>query len=270
MDAGWGSAICEALEATERTWIGVEADPLPRRLAAAGWRPDEPDEYCPRCGGDAGPFEAGAAGCPRCRAARLPWTRCVRLGRYEGVLRDVVHEVKFTAWRSLGTAIGRELGRSIARAADADGSLRGVPVRIVPVPTSLRRRMARGIDHSLVLARGAARELPGARVWPLLARAHRPSQVSVPASQRRKNVAGTIRVTGGARMAHNLGRIARIGAAATGGRVLVVVLDDVRTTGATLRAAAGPVRMFLEAEGRAEAVVWTAVVAVTPEQDRSG
>jgi len=41
--------------------------------------------------------------CPACRGKRLPWARAVRLGEYDGLLRDAIHEVKFTRWRTLGS-----------------------------------------------------------------------------------------------------------------------------------------------------------------------
>ena len=103
--------------------------------------------------------------------------------------------------------------------------------------------MRHGIDHSLVIARGAAAEL-GVDVCPLLTRSHRPSQTSVPASERRTNVAGSIR--------------ARRGVVSPA--PFVIVLDDVTTTRATLLASCGAAR---KVPGVAR--VWAAVLSVTPE-----
>src|SRR5438552_1298166 len=66
----------------EQTWLGLSTPPLAERLAAAGWHPDSPDSYCPRCGTTVGPHESGADGCPACRERRLPWERMIRLGSY--------------------------------------------------------------------------------------------------------------------------------------------------------------------------------------------
>src|SRR4051812_1433546 len=85
------------------------------------------------------------------------------------------------------------------------------------VPSEFRRRLARGSDHTLVVARGV-QQVTGGRIVRALARAHRPSQVGLPMTERRRNVAGTMRLRNGQDLAG----------------CTVVVLDDVRTTGATM------------------------------------
>lgn len=237
-DGGWRGALREI----ERVWLGLEVPPLPDRIAEAGWAPDLPDTYCGRCGRTVGPHEATAAGCSVCRGRRLPWEHLVRLGEYRGLLRQVIHEVKFTRWRRLGHDIGRILGSELGRALDRAGVERE-QVALAPVPASWWRRIRHGIDHSLVVARGVAAEL-GVEVCPLLTRSHRPSQTSVPASERRANVAGSIR--------------ARRGVAAPA--PLVVVIDDVTTTRATLLACCGAIRKVPQVTR-----VWAAVLSVTPE-----
>ena len=276
MSASFLRTAREVWHATERTWIGVSTPPLTRRLEDAGWTPDGPDDCCPRCARDTGPFEARRDGCPRCRDRRLPWSRAVRLGRYEGVLRDIVHDVKFTAWRSLGTAVGRELGRAVGEAIAADPDTRGRAVIVVPVPTTLRRRLARGIDHTMILARAVAGSLERGRVAAWLRRTHRPSQLAVPASSRARNVAGSIRLKRG-----GAGLVAREAGA------IFVLVDDVTTTGSTLRAAAVPLAAAMRAAGHAAAEIagpggtegdldasgqrlWVATVAVTPERRERG
>jgi predicted amidophosphoribosyltransferase len=239
--SGWRAALREI----ERVWLGLAVPPLAERLADAGWSPDDPSAYCARCGRTIGPHEADGSGCSVCRPRRLPWDRIVRLGPYRGELRRIVHEIKFTRWRRLGDDIGRLLGRELRERLEAAG-IEPASVLLVPVPTSWRRRIARGIDHPLVIARGVAAEV-GAEIAPLLERTHRPAQTSLPAGRRRENVEGSIR--------------RRRGIQAPAGHLVVV--DDVTTTRATLR---GACRALRDAQpGSGPCTIWGAVLAVTPE-----
>lgn len=228
----------------ERVWLGRTRGPLAERLAEAGWSADEATAYCPRCASSAGPYDADDTGCGWCRGNGLAWERAVRLGDYAGVLRDVVLEVKFTRWRRLGDRLGRMLGRALGEALDDAGVERERAV-LVPVPMSLRRWLVAGIDHAMVIARGVAAEA-GVPVARALRRRHGPSQVQVSRRQRFRNVQGAFaareRAVEGLR-----------------DRVFVVV-DDVRTTGATMTGAC----LALRKAGASR--VWSAVLGVTPER----
>jgi predicted amidophosphoribosyltransferase len=236
---GWAAWLREV----EHAWLGLTTPPFAERAAEAGWSPDAPGAYCPRCGSGVGSFECDSTGCSTCRGEPVAWDRCVRLGPYEGVLRDAIHDLKFTAWRRVGEDLGERLGVALA------GALRGVGLdpasaALVPVPTTLRRRLLRGIDHTLTICRGVRRVL-GCEIVPVLTRSHRPSQLRVPMSQRRANVRGTMR---------------RCGAVSA---PVVVLVDDVRTTGATLTEAVRAMR----ANGRwpmgVGTAVWAGVLAVS-------
>ncbi len=235
----------------EWAWVGSEP-PAVDRLAGVRWR-DAPELVCPRCAGDVGLFEADADGCPACRSRRLAWREAVRLGPYADELRECVLELKFTRRRPTGVILGRWLGEAIA-ARLTDHGLPPNRALIVPVPTTRRRRMARGIDHSAVLARSAACA-SGAAWGRLLTRRSGRPQTSVPASRRLRNVAGAFKA-----------RSAR--AVAGEAPAVVVVVDDVRTTGATMTAACRALRSGMRAADWA-CPVWSAVVGVTPARDRA-
>lgn len=219
-------------------------------MAMSGWSPDDRGVYCWRCGRTIGPSESDDRGCPRCRAEDLPWERLVRLGSFEGLIRDMVHEVKFTRWRRLGHDLGVLVGRAVA------GEMARVGVDpsraiVVPVPMSTWRRLTRGIDHTQTIARGVAQVL-GTRVVRAMSRRHRPTQWSVPASRRHANVATSFRSLEGTLPDASL----------------IVLVDDVTTTRSTLRAACNTLRKGPRSQKSSEiGRIWTAVIGVTPEPE---
>lgn len=231
----------------ERAWLGLTKPSFAERAALCGWRADAPGEACGRCGSSVGAYEADESGCPACRGKRLPWAKCVRLGEYDGLLRRVVCETKFTAWRRLGRDIGRLLGAQLADAMERAG-VEASRAIIVPVPTTFWRRVHRGIDHTWCIARGV-RDATGVEIVRGLARRHVTQQASLPKSQRSENVRGTMSQRG----------------VDFSGRV-VIVLDDVRTTGATMLEACRALRRG--EKDRRPSEVWAAVAAVTPDARR--
>ncbi|HVE62368.1 MAG TPA: phosphoribosyltransferase family protein [Mycobacteriales bacterium] len=112
------------------------------------------------------------------------------------------------------------LAQALARAVAA---LRSGPVTLVPVPSSRHASRARGYDHALRLARGAAAALPHGEVAPVLVRVRRTTdQVGLGAAARAANTAGAFAVLGdGRRWCHP-----------------VILVDDLMTTGSTLAEAA--------------------------------
>ncbi|MEM1167439.1 MAG: phosphoribosyltransferase family protein [Planctomycetota bacterium] len=188
-----------------------------------------------------GPYEVGEFGCSACRTSRLPWELVVRLGVYEGELRGWLHELKFGRWRPAGRTLGRWLGERLVEAGIARDAV------LVPMPTTTHRVVQRGIDHTRVLAR-AMSTVCGAEIVPALRRDHRASQRSVPASDRAANVRNAFAVRSLRRFR---GRVA--------GRTVVLV-DDIVTTGATVRAAARALMPF----GPSRVVVGVVAVADPP------
>jgi predicted amidophosphoribosyltransferase len=177
------------------------------------------------------------------------------LGGYEGVLREAIHQAKYERWRVVGTALGELLGAAIRDELEAAGVDPAAAV-LVPMPTTLRRRMVRGVDHALVLSRGVNRVV-GGRIARPIRRAHRRSQVEIPMSERARNVARAFWPTEG----WLLGDWTRGGTARD-----LIVIDDVLTTGSTMRGACRAVgAAFRRAEGGGvgrggRPRVWAAVV----------
>lgn len=152
------------------------------------------------------------ARCPRCRRMRRQIDRARAIGEYEGALKAIVHALKYEGRRSLAAPLGalmRTRGADVLAAADC----------VVPVPLHGSRRRERGFNQAFDLARTL-----GAPVVEALRRTRATAtQTSLPAGQRHGNVRGAFAPT----------RAARALAGA-----IVVLVDDVSTTGATLEACA--------------------------------
>lgn len=151
--------------------------------------------------------------CPRCwedaRAAD---------GRYEGALREIIHALKYDGRRSLAAPLAALL-RDRHHAALAGAS------SVVPVPLFAWRRLRRGFNQAAVLA--ARLELPVVHaLWRV-----RPTvpQTGLTAIERRRNVRGAFRFSP---------LVSRKTRARYVTDQIVVLVDDVMTTGATSGACA--------------------------------
>jgi ComF family protein len=149
--------------------------------------------------------------CPRCwedaRAAD---------GRYAGVLREIIHAMKYEGRRSLAQPLAALLrDRHHATLAGA--------ASVVPVPLFPSRRLRRGFNQAADLA--ALLGLPVVHaLWRVRPTA---TQTGLTAAQRRRNVRGAFVLSPLVRR--------RIRARYITGRIVVLV-DDVMTTGATAAA----------------------------------
>ena len=227
-------------ESIETDLLGRTTLAFDRWAARTGWTPDTPDAYCWRCGGSVGPHEQDGEGCADCRSKRLPWDRALRLGLYRDELREAVLSLKFNAWRPHGDGLGEHLGWIIRRQLD-HAQIPATQARLVPIPTHRIRRIARGVDHTLVLARASARRsgCPIARV--LRARA-RPEQVGLSATARTRNIRDAF--LGDPRRVRK--SIGSCGDGTENGVRVWVLIDDVRTTGATFVSGARTLRKVLK------------------------
>jgi len=243
--------------AFESVFLDITAGPLIDRAAQAGWSADEIGDYCPRCGQSTLETEIGAKGCLRCSGINFAWERFVRLGEYRGELARWVREVKFTRWRRLGLDLGRLLGAQLAEAWRLSGGSERRPPVIVPVPDSPLRRVWRGIDHAAVIAGGAAAATGWPVVHPLVRRVGR-SQLSVPPSERAANATKAFGLHKGIRLNELSGRV-------------VVMMDDVVTTGATMRACCKLLTTACRRMDLAERPeVWAACLARTAVMPEAG
>jgi ComF family protein len=178
------------------------------------------------------------ARCPRCRRGRRLVDRAMSAGAYDGALRAVVHALKYEGRRSLARPLATLMRRRCAPI------LEGVDY-LVPVPLHVSRRRARGFNQALDLARHLGGD--GLEVCQALRRIRAtPTQTGLPAAQRHRNMRHAFAP---ARRAPRLGG------------VIVVLVDDVSTTGATLEACA---RVLKEMDVREVRAVTAARVVMPP------
>jgi ComF family protein len=134
-------------------------------------------------------------------------------------VRALILEAKFRGNRRAQRLLGTVLANHLADALRAES----LPCRLIPIPLGARRRQERGYNQVEEIARAACRALPlPIRLEPrLLARVieTRP-QTELGKDARRRNIAGVFR-------AQDLDPA-----------YLYILIDDVLTTGATLREAA--------------------------------
>ena len=174
---------------------------------------------CRRCGDALASWRAAdldRVECARCRRVHGSVAGIRAIGGYVDPLRSIVQALKYDARRSVAAPLGalmRERGASVLHGADA----------VVPVPLHITRRISRGFNQADDLARHL-----GPRVVPALRRTRATrDQVTLPSARRHANVRGAFAATAAARDLR-------------GG--IVVVVDDVYTTGATLEACAAALK----------------------------
>jgi len=139
-------------------------------------------------------------------------------GEYEGALRDILHAFKYDGRRRLAAPLGAIMQR-------AGAGLLSDAHCVVPVPLHLWRRMRRGFNQADDLARHLGPPVVHA-LW--RTRATVP-QTGLHAAARRRNVTRAFRLSPFlSRRSRERWLTDRI----------VVLIDDVRTTGATLNACA--------------------------------
>jgi ComF family protein len=169
-------------------------------------------DYCRRCGRDAGRFALLAGKCPDCQGKEIRFDGIARAGIYEQTLRKMI-----LSFKNGRTELDSVLGFLANSALQGSGFSDEVEL-FIPVPLHWTRRLVRGYNQSHVLARKLMH--PKAKISTDLVRIRRtkaqPAMISPVA--REKNVAGAFAV----RRRHNF----------NGQNVCLI--DDIKTTGATL------------------------------------
>ncbi len=165
------------------------------------------------------PFDAGGTMVSAAAIADPPdYDRARAVARFDGVMRTLVHDLKFRDRHDARRLLGRWLVRAGAEL------LAGAEL-IVPVPLTRLRLLSRRFNQAAILAQEVSRITGiGAEPLALLRTRRTRPQLGLSRAERRKNVAGAFAVADAYK--------ARIAGAR------LVLIDDVITTGATARACA--------------------------------
>jgi len=168
--------------------------------------------------------------CPSCHHLKLPFAEITSVGNYEGRLREAVLSAK----SNRGTSAAWDLGQLLT--SSLEGHVPNPP-DIVPVPMHWMRRLRRGTNTALILAKSFARKTG----WPVRrlvsCRHAMAKQSELPITARQKNVRNAFAVKG----------------PISSDRPIVLV-DDIMTTGATLTELARVLRQAGAAEIRVAVV----------------
>jgi ComF family protein len=177
--------------------------------------------------------------CHGCREFEPEFDRAVSFGEYAGVLRGLIHLLKYDGILPAAPALGRLLAEAVAQLGRDDGA---TPL-LVPVPLHSSKRSERGFNQAELIVRSAAKHLPTRPEIATVLKRQRAthSQVGLTREERVANMRGAFRVTDPERVK---------------GRKVIIV-DDVMTTGTTVSECA---RVLKKAgAGR----VWAATAART-------
>lgn len=169
--------------------------------------------YCPQCASLFGDGDEPPALCPECVHEPPPWETVHFHNAYADTLRTLILSYKFK--RGLGRT--RLLADLAVNAFKRGGT--PPPDVIIPVPLHTRRLLSRGFNQSLEIANELGRTLDRPVLKTALTRIrHTPPQTRLGRTARRENIRNAFTVDH-TQVAHRT----------------ILLVDDVYTTGATLR-----------------------------------
>ncbi len=222
--SGWTKAIADVVYPPRcrgcGVWESVGTDDL-CGVCAAQLLEQVVSPCCPRCGGRVAAFELNEGRCQECRTLSAAVVQTARVGPYEGSLRDLFLGYKFRHREGLAPLLARWLSLAV----QSHDWLDRVDA-VTFVPSHWRRQLMKPLYPSRLLAEHAAGNL-GKPFVPLLRRVHaRYHQIGLSYTARQANVRGAFSLVRGVRLSD-----ARL-----------LLIDDVRTTGATLEECARVLR----------------------------
>lgn len=222
--------------ALERDLLGWELPPIPVAFQDMPIVSDPISAWCPRCGASVGPGEVTDAGCGECRGGTSPIRRTVRIGEYGGGLAKRILQTKHLRWPWMARALGARLA---AQCLESLGQELAAVEAVVSIPMPTFRRWLRGIDHAAEVAAGVAAGI-GCPLWRPLRQVGGQTQVSRSRTDRRR-ATRRFQAMQQERAWAPLGRMWPFGLSQwrwSRPPASVLLVDDVRTTGATLEQAA--------------------------------
>lgn len=190
---------------------------------------------CQICGAPLPSGENSAIICPRCTESPPPFQICRSIGRYESVLLEAVHALKYRGEIPAGIALGKILSSCVGEhfpVHDYD--------RVIPVPLHVKRLRKRGFNQSLILARAIARDFTLTLDFQSLRRRrHTDPQIGLGRKQREENVREAFVCVRGKEIENSK----------------ILLIDDVYTTGSTVTECA---RVLIEGGAQSVAVATVA------------
>ncbi|MFI4913053.1 MAG: ComF family protein [Sedimentisphaeraceae bacterium JB056] len=192
------------------------------------------NDYCPSCGRDISKYGLIGSKCPDCEELKLEFESITRVGRYEGVLRDLILKIKHNEHPKINRLLSYQLSSSIQNS---------LPIKEIDlftaVPLHWSRKLSRGYNQSWLLLSNIKKE--GFTTGKILRRVRKTMpQPGLSFAQRKKNIKGAFTPKD---------------AKSIQGKTICII-DDIKTTGATLNECS----RVLKENGAAK--VYAAVIAV--------
>lgn len=173
---------------------------------------------CLRCGAPVGPYVDRQRGCQECRRERFAFRTVYRLGIYDGAVKEVVVRGKYLT----GQPLLRSIAELIWESAGPEMTAAKIDL-IVPIPQHWRQRLFSQHHAPDILAEAWGRRLQVPVGYPILGKRRKTrKQARLNRTERHKNQ-------------HQVFQVTR--PAAVKGKIVLLV-DDVLTTGATAHSAA--------------------------------